>query len=216
MTGEPAMPIRLPIIRIGRKRYFADERLGELRNVTNPSDRIRLSQPEILLLIVLDNYRREAEQARKARKAKRRDEGEGASAPSSDSWGIGDGTSVFTRGRPLTKGKGRAVGGAGGPPVLEGAAVVHGSGQVWRESGGQRRRPTAEAAKRSLARREADGRAGRGARPGRRSSQEAGLDDDGAGCLRERSHGSAEGRTRRAGNGEIGLQVTGESEKAGK
>lgn len=29
----------LPVIKIGRKMYFVDERLGELRNVKNPFDR---------------------------------------------------------------------------------------------------------------------------------------------------------------------------------
>lgn len=29
----------LPIIKIGHKKYYVDERLNELRNITNPSDR---------------------------------------------------------------------------------------------------------------------------------------------------------------------------------
>ena len=33
------MATMLPVIRLGRKLYFVDERLGELRNVRNPFDR---------------------------------------------------------------------------------------------------------------------------------------------------------------------------------
>ncbi len=32
----------LPIVRIGRKRYFVDERLEQLRNVKNPHDWIEI------------------------------------------------------------------------------------------------------------------------------------------------------------------------------
>jgi len=33
---------RLPIIKIGRKKYFVDERLNELRNIKNPHDREKM------------------------------------------------------------------------------------------------------------------------------------------------------------------------------
>lgn len=37
---DPPMPRVLPIVKIGRKWYFADERLRQLRNVTNPHDTV--------------------------------------------------------------------------------------------------------------------------------------------------------------------------------
>lgn len=36
------MVVALPIIKIGNKRYYVDERLNELRNVSNPSDREKM------------------------------------------------------------------------------------------------------------------------------------------------------------------------------
>ena len=33
---------QLPVIKIGRKQYFVDERLNELRNVRNPHDREKM------------------------------------------------------------------------------------------------------------------------------------------------------------------------------
>jgi hypothetical protein len=32
----------LPIVRIGKKQYFIDERLNELRNIRNPNDREKM------------------------------------------------------------------------------------------------------------------------------------------------------------------------------
>lgn len=37
-----ALVRELPVVRIGRKRYFVDERFGQLRNVKNPHDWIEL------------------------------------------------------------------------------------------------------------------------------------------------------------------------------
>ena len=37
-------PRRLPIVRLWGKRFFTDERLGELRNVDDPNERIELVQ----------------------------------------------------------------------------------------------------------------------------------------------------------------------------
>jgi hypothetical protein len=34
------MVVQLPIIQLGRKKYFLDERLRQLRNVKNPNDYI--------------------------------------------------------------------------------------------------------------------------------------------------------------------------------
>jgi len=36
------MPRRLPIVTVNGKKYFLDERLRQLRNVSNPSDYINL------------------------------------------------------------------------------------------------------------------------------------------------------------------------------
>ena len=35
---DPTLPRVLPIVKIGRKHYFVDERLRQLRNVKNPHD----------------------------------------------------------------------------------------------------------------------------------------------------------------------------------
>ena len=35
------MVVKLPKIKLGRKTYFIDERLGEMRNIKNPHDAIR-------------------------------------------------------------------------------------------------------------------------------------------------------------------------------
>lgn len=43
---------KLPIVKIGKKEYFIDERLGELRNVKNPSDK------ESIELIYARQYKR--------------------------------------------------------------------------------------------------------------------------------------------------------------
>ena len=36
------MAYKLPVVKIGRKKYFVDERLNELRNVKNPADREKM------------------------------------------------------------------------------------------------------------------------------------------------------------------------------
>lgn len=46
------MVYALPIVKIGRKEYFIDERLGELRNVKNPFDK------ESIELIYARQYKR--------------------------------------------------------------------------------------------------------------------------------------------------------------
>ena len=37
------MPRMLPVVELAGKRYYRDDRLGELRNVENPHDRIAMS-----------------------------------------------------------------------------------------------------------------------------------------------------------------------------
>lgn len=43
-------PVMLPIVKIRKKRYFADSRLGELRNIRNHHDRLEFSNPEWVIL----------------------------------------------------------------------------------------------------------------------------------------------------------------------
>lgn len=45
---HPPMPRVLPIVKIGHKWYFVDERLGEYRNVLDPSDRLPLCIEEYI------------------------------------------------------------------------------------------------------------------------------------------------------------------------
>ena len=41
---------QLPIIKIGKKNYFVDERLRQLRNVLNPFDYIEVNEVELFVL----------------------------------------------------------------------------------------------------------------------------------------------------------------------
>lgn len=43
-------PVMLPIVKIGKKRYFADSRLRELRNIKNPHDCLDFSDSEWVIL----------------------------------------------------------------------------------------------------------------------------------------------------------------------
>ncbi len=40
INPDPPMPRVLPVVKIGRKWYFADERLREYRRIDHPEDRI--------------------------------------------------------------------------------------------------------------------------------------------------------------------------------
>jgi hypothetical protein len=44
------MTNQLPIVKIGRKRYYLDARLSQIRNVSNPNDFEFLNEVEVYLL----------------------------------------------------------------------------------------------------------------------------------------------------------------------